>query len=146
VTFSWENEDTMTVQVTAMNAEGSAMATHDITIEAAPPVIAVEGVSISGPEEGIIGETYTFTAEVSPSDATEPVTYEWGAIGQDPVTHEDGGLTDTVTFSWDTEGEKDITVEATNEGGSANATYLITIGSGPTGGAGEVYLPLILRP
>ncbi len=146
VTFSWENEDTMTVQVTAMNAEGSAMATHDITIEAAPPVVAVEGVSISGPEEGITGETYTFTAEVSPSDATEPVTYEWGAIGQDPVTHEDGGLTDTVTFSWDTEGEKDITVEATNGGGSANATYLITIGSGPTGGAGEVYLPLILRP
>ncbi|NJN67808.1 MAG: PKD domain-containing protein, partial [Chloroflexaceae bacterium] len=145
VTFSWDTEGPVTVRVTAMNVEGSALAMHDITIEAGPPVVAVTGVSISGPTEGQTGETYTFTAEVSPSDASEPVTYVWGAIGQDPVTHEDGGLTDTVTFSWDTEGDKDITVQATNAGGSADASYLITISSGPSTEAGKVYLPLIVR-
>ncbi|NJN68364.1 MAG: hypothetical protein HC884_17455, partial [Chloroflexaceae bacterium] len=94
-TFMWDTSGLKTIQVTAMNETGMVTTTHEIMIEMEPSVIAVEEVSISGPGEGVTGGEYTFTAEVLPSDATQPITYTWEADDQ-PMMQHSSGLTDTA--------------------------------------------------
>ncbi|MBN1890915.1 MAG: right-handed parallel beta-helix repeat-containing protein, partial [Thermoflexales bacterium] len=39
--------------------------------------IALTGLTMAGPTEGIVGETYPFTVSASPPDAMQPITYTW---------------------------------------------------------------------
>ena len=94
----------------------------------APPI-----VMISGPDLGIIGISYTFTATVELVSTTLPLDYVWQASEQIPVTHT-GGLTDTVSFTWDVPGAQLITVTASNPDGSASDTHVITITDVPIAG------------
>ncbi|NJN68609.1 MAG: PKD domain-containing protein [Chloroflexaceae bacterium] len=145
MTFSWTTEGIKEVRVTAMNADGSASASHNITIQVEPVEGALETVTISGTESGQPNVAYTFTAIAEPSDASQPVSYTWEATGQDQVTHTGGGLEDTVSFMWTTEGTKELTVRAENAVNMVSDSFSIEVGSGTTGGEGTVYLPLILR-
>jgi hypothetical protein len=77
------------------------------------PLISLSSLSVTGDTEGEVGLDYSFTAEVSPQDATTPVTYEWQATGQSQVVNT-GGLSDVVTFVWDAAGTKTISVTARN--------------------------------
>ncbi|MDY7078109.1 MAG: CAP domain-containing protein [Chloroflexota bacterium] len=90
-------------------------------------------VEIGGPTTGLAGINYTFTATISPADTTQPVTYTWQAQGLPQVIHT-GGLSDTATFAWETPGDHTITVTATNSGGTATDTYVITISAIPLAG------------
>ncbi len=92
-----------------------------------PPI----NVTITGPVTGTIGATYTFTATVKPEATTLPITYTWEATDQTDITHTDGGLEDTVSFTWQLTGTKMITVTATNSVGEVVDTHTITIGVPP---------------
>ena len=83
-------------------------------------------VSVSGDQTGFTGIQYEFTAQVGPSDAATPVTYEWQATGQTGETNS-GGLSDSVSFTWSTPGVKTISVTASNGVNSVSAELSITI-------------------
>ncbi len=83
-------------------------------------------VSITGPTDGWVNTLYSFTATVEPLSTTLPLEYVWLANGQAPITHT-GGLTDTVSFTWDMPGMQAITVTASNQVGSVFDTHAITI-------------------
>ena len=104
-------------------------------------VIPLTDATISGPTAGTVNTAYTFTATVSPLTATQPITYVWQATGQSPMAHT-GGLSDTVTYNWNTPGTKIIIVMAQNGGGAVSDNHVIAINippsrvviSGPTRG------------
>jgi len=104
------------------------------------PTVSPTLVSILGPGEGVVGQPYTFTATVEPVSTTLPLTYTWQASGQTPVTHT-GGLTDTVSFSWDMTGTQLVTVTASNISDSVSDSHVITI-TAPTY---KFYLPTVFK-
>ena len=98
---------------------------YEISFPALP--IAPSSVVINGPAEGVINNSYDFTATVSPATVTQPLTYIWRVMGQAPQTHT-GGLSDIATFTWNTPGTKAITVTASNGSGTpVEATWTIFI-------------------
>jgi uncharacterized repeat protein (TIGR01451 family) len=101
---------------------------HVITVTGAPPL----SVSVSGPSSGLVNTLYTFTATVSPISTTLPITYNWQATGQSPVTRTNG-LTDVVMFSWPISGAPAITLTATNVSGTVTDTHAISITQPPPG-------------
>jgi hypothetical protein len=127
--YNWDTLGTRTITVTAENDGGSATATHAITITNIP----LTGVVIEGPEIGVVSATYTFTASVSPANASLPITYTWSPS---PLGGQ-GAL--VATYRWDTGGVKSITVGAQNGGDVFTADHTITILER------GVYLPLVLR-
>lgn len=124
VTFSWDSTGTKTIQVTADNGLGQSNDSVQITIQEGEQ--SVSSVSIDGPTAGNAGQTYTFTAQTEPADATLPVTYTWQIDGQAPATHV-GGLNHTLALSWPDVGTYALTVTATNAAGSVNDSHTIVI-------------------
>ncbi len=120
---------------------------HDLNsasfiVQAPSPCNALDDVGIAGLPTGTVGTLYTFTATVSPSDATLPVTYTWEATGKASVIHIVYGITDTAAFTWDVAGTRTVTVTAVNEcEGAVSNTHVIIIESGGR----YIYLPLVLR-
>jgi hypothetical protein len=90
-------------------------------------------VTLSGPGEGMIYQTYPFTATVGPITTTLLLTYTWQASGQAIVTRTNG-LTDTVSYTWEVLGMQVITVTASNQAGSVMDTQVITITDVPVSG------------
>jgi len=104
-----------------------------------PAPVAPAQVVVRGPVWGLSGVPHSFTAAVSPVNATLPITYAWQASDQSPVTHT-GGLSDTITFTWEVTGTQTVTVTATNTHGTVTGTYLF-----PTREGLRLFFPLILR-
>ncbi|MBX3056968.1 MAG: PKD domain-containing protein [Anaerolineae bacterium] len=75
----------------------------------------VTAVTLHGRYDAVAGVAYTFTATANPT-ATLPITYVWQADGQ-TITHT-GGLSDSLTFAWDSLGLQPLTVTAVNGVGS----------------------------
>ena len=90
-------------------------------------------VTVSGPAEGNVGESYAFTATVSPPTATLPISYTW------VPTPASGQGTSVATYGWTTPGTKTVTVTVENFAASAFATHDILIAEH------KIYLPLVLR-
>lgn len=124
VVFNWAEGGSKTVTVTASNGLDSYSAS--MTIEIAGVITPPSAVEISGPATGLVNTPHTFTANVAPPDTTTPVEYTWEATGQTPVVHS-GGLSDAVTWSWASYGNKTITVTAGNGGGSVSDTFTIYV-------------------
>jgi hypothetical protein len=102
---------------------------NSITLIVIPPGGGpLTGVSIDGPDSGLVDIDYTFMAKVSPVNASTPVTYTWVP---EPSSGQD---TSTAVYNWDTLGTRTITVTAENAGGSATATHAITITNVPLTG------------
>ena len=95
--------------------------------------VAPTGIIIGGPTEGIVGESYVFTATVSPPTATLPISYTW------VPTPESGQGTNVAAYSWTMPGTKTVTITVENFGGSVPATHDILIADY------KIYLPLALR-
>jgi uncharacterized repeat protein (TIGR01451 family) len=111
--------------------EGAA---PDIGADEFVPVKPV-GVSVSGPTEGVVGESYTFIATPIPITATQPISYTWSptpTIGQG---------TDTATYSWTTPGTKTLAVLLENTIGTVLVPGVHTI----TIRDYNIYLPLVIR-
>lgn len=86
--------------------------------------VGVESVTMSGPDQGYTGESYTFTAVVSPEDATEPLIYRWSP---EPVT---GQGTDTASYLWEQTGEHIIFASIENCGSFMGELTSVLIASG----------------
>jgi hypothetical protein len=89
-------------------------------------VQSIGSLSVSGPKVGLIRHTVRFTAAVLPLTATQPVTYTWHASRQWPVTRT-AGLSDAISFSWDTPGPQFVTATAVNVEHLLTASRVITL-------------------
>jgi hypothetical protein len=98
-----------------------------VTILDALPVWPPTSVAIAGPTAGTVQVDYVFEASVGSVTTTHPLTYTWWATGKSPEMHTDRGLSDIISFTWNTTGTKVITVTATNGGGTVTNTHAITI-------------------
>lgn len=98
------------------------------------PLVPLTGVTINGPLTGALNESYPFSATISPTTATPPITYTWSPAP------ESGQGTASVTYTWPVTGAKTITVTAAHAGGVVTDTHLTLINapslnlrkSGPT--------------
>jgi uncharacterized repeat protein (TIGR01451 family) len=86
----------------------------------------ITSVNIAGPTIGVTNTPYTLEATISPLTATLPITYVWQTAGQEPVTHTNG-LSDTVSFTWNTPGTKVVSIAATNLGSTVIDTQVLAI-------------------
>ena len=123
--FTWSTPGVKTITLTASNGVNSVSVEWSIMISM--PDIPLASVNLTGAEQGQTGAIYDFLAEVSPSNATTPVTYEWQATGQSSETNT-GGDSDTVSFSWDSVGVKTVWVTASNAVNTVEAELTIVIG------------------
>lgn len=131
IAYTWETPGDKVVNVTATNAAGEDhSATLTLTLEAdTPAVVPVGAVTLTGPTDGEPGTEYTFTAEVSPTNATTPITYTWSATQQGRGSNRQDNRSDTISYTWDAPGEKTVTMEAVNAAGepqTATITIMIT--------------------
>ena len=102
-------------------------------------VVGLQNGSLSGPTTGLVQRAYTFTATISPPNATLPIAYEWQSTDQPLIDHA-SGLSDTVVLTWTTPGVKVIAVTANNDSGAhVVSIHTITIEQH------HVYLPVVLR-
>lgn len=125
ISFSWNSAGTKTVTITAQNAGGTVTDNQNIVIS---DPIAPTNLALTGPATGFVNTSYNFIADVSPANATLPITYTWTVDGQTTVT-EAGGVSQTKSFTWSTTGAKVLTVVAQNYGGgSVSQTFTILIG------------------
>ncbi|MBN2391374.1 MAG: hypothetical protein JXR84_11650 [Anaerolineae bacterium] len=115
----------------------------DLDLELTPVTTActpLTDVGILGPLDVTstlyINTLYTFQAIITPTDATEPVTYTWAPAPQT------GQGTQQVTYCWSAPDTYTVTLTAENCGGTINATRTFVIEYKDTF---TVYLPLVLR-
>jgi hypothetical protein len=123
-TYSWSAFGDEVISVTAFNNDGSAVMTHTIAVGGIP----ITGVNVSGPDTGVINTSDTFTAEISPVDASEPFTYTWQP---EPSS---GHGTSTVVYDWTTLGSQTITLTVVNRRGVATDTHVVTVVDVPVTG------------
>ena len=95
--------------------------------------VGVESISLSGSLTGTMGSVYTFTAAVTPPDASLPVTYTFQASDQAPAQVV-GGTQASITYTWNAAGVGQILVSAENLAGLVTATHTITITDLPIDG------------
>jgi len=136
--FAWPAEaiGTQLITVTADNGLGTPVAsTRILQLLGTPPV----SLAISGPITGAVRTAHRFTATVSPTVVTRPVTYTWTIAGQSSIVHAgQNSLTDTVSLVWNIAGRHTFTVTARNAFGTASVSRSVYLEH-------RVYLPLILR-
>jgi hypothetical protein len=125
--------DTAAVLALGSNWQGSAIlsATQPIAVEAmqviyyTPPSCdnPLSGVSIDGPTSAYTGTTYTFTAVITPVDATLPISYTW------TPAPDSGQAMSTASYVWAQPEVYSLTVTAENCGGLVSGTHVILVGS-----------------
>ncbi len=126
VDFTWATTGTKTITVTVSNASGSVIDTHtaEINISAQAPT----AVAISGPITTNVNAATNFTADVSPLNTTQPLTYTWQADGLSPIVHPSVTLlSDNADFTWTTLGSKVVTVTVSNAEGSVSDTHNVVV-------------------
>ncbi len=95
--------------------------------------IAPQNVTLSGPENGDVQSSLTFTATTIPVSTTQPIKYVWEATNQAPVTMTTG-LVSTADYIWESPGTKVITVTASNAYGVVSDTFYTTLLDVPISG------------
>lgn len=115
-TFTWTTGGTQTVEVAASNPYGAVQVAKEIQIYTVP-----ESIAIQGPTEGVVGQTNSFVALISPSDASAPVRYTWSP---EPLS---GQQTPWATYLWNAGGVITITVTGTHVDGMLRASHAVTV-------------------
>jgi hypothetical protein len=117
-------------------------------------IVPPGSIRLEGPDGGLPGVDYSFTALVEPVTTTLPLTYTWTVSDQSGITVT-SGLSDTQNLTWNTTGLKQVSVQAANLAGSVTVTRTIEISNvtptpsptptppPPLGGYLE-YLPMII--
>lgn len=96
----------------------------------------ITDVGITGPTVGFTNTLSIFTAVITPSIATTPITYTWS-----PPPNAGGQGTSSAQYQWAIPDLYTITLAAENCGGSDIATHTITIADERW----DIYLPLVLK-
>jgi len=126
-TYQWDTPGAYTITLRAENCGGAVTATHAITVTRPPPCpTPLTGVAIAGPHQGETDADISFTAALTPADATPPITTTWAPA---PLA---GQGTLTATYRWPDAGSQIITVTAENCGEAFTATHAITLSAPPT--------------
>jgi hypothetical protein len=121
-TFTWDSTGNYTVTLAAGNRVNVLTRTHNVTVEAVPPL----AVALGGPAHGATGFTYTFVAAVSPTPVSQPLVYTWSATDQ--LTRTLPGPPElALTYAWETPGVKLLQVEVTNVAGRAKGFFPVEI-------------------
>ncbi len=115
----------LTLITVTSTAHPESMARAIDTIIGGPAVPT--SIKIEGPTIGHTNQNYIFTAKVSPDVVIFPITFTWKVDGQTTVVRQISSLTDTVSFSWNTQGRKSMTIIAQNNDGKTQANYSINI-------------------
>jgi uncharacterized repeat protein (TIGR01451 family) len=122
--FTWTVLGPQTVIVSANNGL-VLIASRTITVTP----VNLSSVAINAPATSApVGTAFTFSATVSPANATTPITYTWSATGQTTVQQTGGGTTSAPqSFTWNTVGPQVVTVTATNAGGTVTNTINVNV-------------------
>ena len=106
---------------------GTANYWYGLRIWNAPEPAYPMEVTIDGPAIAIVGQPTDYTAYVNPPTVTVPITYTWDATDQPTIVHANAGISDTVTYIWDTTGIKYITVRPENANTRECACIMIEV-------------------
>jgi predicted outer membrane repeat protein len=87
----------------------------------ADEAVCVTGVTIDGPLAGTVGTTHTFTATVTPADASPPVAYTWSP------QPDSGQGTAVAGYTWSSGGPKTISVDVSGVCGTETAEHIINL-------------------
>ncbi len=111
-------EATVRITVTATNTGGSATQTFDVTVSAAPPVASqtIPDVSVDVGADQVVAASLYFTGAVS-----------YTASSSAPDKAAVSVAATLVTVTGVAVGTADITVTATNPGGSTDQTFTVTV-------------------
>lgn len=121
-TYSFAVTGTKTISVTASNTDGVASDSTELVILPPSQGIPLAGVTISGPTSGETGQALDFTADITPTNATIPLSYTW------TPAPDSGQGTATARYTFGTTGRKTITVVASGAaGGVFTDTLEVTI-------------------
>ncbi|MDM8528375.1 C25 family cysteine peptidase [Anaerolineales bacterium HSG24] len=126
----FEYGQTVQLTVEAKDSIGNSLANNlvpnpwSFTVENQTPI---ESVAINGATTAFVKQATTFTATVSPAEANQPISYRWQATDQETVESSVNATTNQVNFTWQTPGEKVVTVTTTNANGSVNQVHQIAI-------------------
>jgi len=101
--------------------------TTPLVLAAATSSVSIADVIVTRSASGLIDKPQSFTAVVTPANATLPITFTWQADDQTPLTVTPGSITSTAAFTWTTAGTKSITVTAENESNAVTKTFSITL-------------------
>jgi hypothetical protein len=104
----------------------------------------LSSVAIEGRAAGGVNISYTYSARISPTNATLPITYTWTPAPSS------GQGTAAATYRWTTTGLKIIGVTAQNAAGAVTASCAVAVGNGsppmaPLACTQHFYLPMILK-
>lgn len=127
VSFTWGAPGVKNIQVTAANIHRQASGAFSIRLTDSIPL---QAVTLAGPLEGLQHNPYTFTVSALPITLTQPLTYIWQATGQPSLVHTTG-LSDSVAFTWDEPGSKQVSVSVENVSGRARVVQSIKIFAPP---------------
>ncbi|HNT75900.1 MAG TPA: PKD domain-containing protein, partial [Anaerolineae bacterium] len=133
-----------TVEVGVWNCAMSLPHYDSVTFEVvggSAPCVEVTGVAIQGPANVLVNSDATYNANVTPANASAPVTYIWSPA---PFS---GQNTNRATYRWGITGTQVITVSAMNCGMSVPVYGTRTISVNDSGGGEDyfIYLPLVMR-
>ena len=126
LSFSWQAAGVYTVAVKAENVYGTVTASRQVVINQPGVVVPLDSVTLVSPASGFVDDLLTFTATVSPPNATQPITYQWQPFGQ-PVSEQVTGNSTSFSLSWPQTGTFPITVTARNASGMATAQGFVVI-------------------
>jgi len=127
VSYRWPNSGTQTINLIVTNLRGAVSTSAVITINEPPPVITAPSlVTISGPITGRVNTAFSFTATVSPTDVTLPLSYTWSP---EPLT---GQGSSQVQYNWTTTGTQTMSLTVSNQVGLATGSYTIETMLTPT--------------
>lgn len=131
----------LSIEATTDAQNPTVFAVDNVFFDTAPTFNApteITGVEIEGPTSGVASKTYTFTANITPSNSTLPITYTWSPP---PLS---GQGTATAQYLWETLGNKSIMVEVSNCCSTKSQTHEIKILDGIEEVTYYIYLPYIL--
>ncbi len=141
----------LTHTVYAMVDSGVQIAESDETNNVSAPLVVTDvhplltAVTLAGPALGLTGETYTFTATVTPSFITDPITYTW-FIDDTPTLTMSNGTAVAAPFTWPFTGTYELLVIADHGYNTVTDTHTIVITDTPITDLAVLGAPQLLTP
>lgn len=140
--FTWDVTGTQYITVTAMNLLDARSGAHTIVISESLPacLYPLTGAAIAVPpgvtDTLYVDTPYTFTAVITPTDATPPITYTWSPAPINGQNHSSG------IYQWATPATYTLTLAVENCGGPVEAVPRVVVVKRD---GYSIYLPLVLR-
>jgi hypothetical protein len=114
-----------------------------LTVTAVHPLL--NSVTIFGPQLGLTGETYTFTAVVTPTTITDPITYTW-FVDDTPTLTITNGTAVPISLTFPLTGSFDLLVMASHGFNTVTDTHTIVITDTAITDLAVIGAPQLLTP